>query len=90
MNINLIERLRNTDGKWTAHYCKPHQIQELRDEAAAEIERLQSLADSMGQDNIELAKRIEGLQEIVLVKSREILALLEIIQRQIGLDCNKE
>jgi hypothetical protein len=42
MTDNLKERLRNTDGQWTAHYCKPHQIQELRDEAAAEIEHWQT------------------------------------------------
>lgn len=62
---NLVERLYNKDGRWTAHYCKPHQIHELREEAAREIERL---------------------QELVLVKSKEILAMLEIIKRYMDIE----
>lgn len=44
---DIVERLLDKDGKFMSRYCKPHQLQELRVEAAAEIERQQADIDRL-------------------------------------------
>jgi hypothetical protein len=39
---DIVERLRDREGRWLSRYCKPHSLRELRDEAADEIERLRA------------------------------------------------
>ena len=84
---DIKERLRNRNGQYLSQYCKPHQIQELRDEAARvieqqekEIERLESCLYAQ-EDVKPLYDKINCLQEQVLVKMQEQLALLEIVKR---------